>query len=674
MIKAPKSDRESLLREIAELRRRVAELERLEAARRQVQEDFRHERDLAQRYLDIAGVILLALDERARVTLINRKGCEILGYRYEEVLGRSWIHDFIPERLRDEVSDVFGKVMAGEMELAEYHENPVLIKDGSERLIAWHNAVLRDAGGKVIGTLSSGEDVTERRRVEAALKESEARLRGIFKVAPVGIGLVSADRVMLEVNDRVCEMLGYSREELVGHSARIVYASDEDFEYVGREKYAQIDKLGTGSVETRWKRKDGRIIDVLLSSTPVDPSNRSAGTTFTALDITELKRIRGKMDRLNRLFLSLGADLMENMEKILLAAREITECPHAAFSVLTRDRLSMLSTLPGEEGFFVTTRAEGMVSHDLIRRAEKEPLIIPDLQETEYAVTDPFVAKHGFRSYIGYPVLVEGRAVGCLSLFGDAGKNFSAVELELGGMLAQALSVEQERLDREEDLKDFIDIASHEVRHPITIIKGYALTLRELWNKLDDNRRLELLDAVDQGAERLNRLANGLLDVSRIERGFLHFDKKKTSLRPLLERAVSDMREAGHDNPCRLSVAEGLGPVEIDPGRMDTVLFALLENAARYSPKGSEIELVAEQGDGEIVVSVLDRGVGVPEEERERIFERFYQLEDALHHSLPGMGIGLFFARQIVEAHGGRIWHEPREGGGSAFRFTIPLK
>jgi PAS domain S-box-containing protein len=674
MIKTPKSDRESLLREIAELRRRVAELERLEAARRQVQEDFRNERDLAQRYLDIAGVILLGLDERARATLINRKGCEILGYKEEEVLGKSWIHSFVPVRFRDEVSDVFGKVMAGEMELAEYHENPVLRKDGSERLIAWHNAVLRDAGGKIVGTLSSGEDVTERRRVEAALNESEARLRGIFKVAPVGIGLVSADRVILEVNDRVCEMLGYSREELVGRGARMIYASDEDFEYVGREKYAQIDKLGMGNVETRWKRKDGKIVDVLLRSAPIDPSNRSAGTTFTALDITELKRIRGKMDRLNRLFLSMGADLMENMEKILLAAREITECAHAAFSVLTRDRLSTLSTLPGEEGLLVTTRAEGMVSYDLIRRADREILIIPDLQETEYATTDPLVAKHGFRSYIGYPVMVEGRTVGCLSLFGSAGQDFSAADVELAGMLAQALSVEQERLDREEELKDFIDIASHEIRHPITIIKGYALTLRELWNILDENRRQELLDAIDQGAERLNRLSTGLLDVSRIERGFFKIDKEATSLKSLLEGAVSGMREAGHENPCRLSVTEGVGTVSIDPGRMRTVLFALLENAVRYSPKGSEIEVVAERSKEEVVVSVLDRGVGVPEKEREKIFERFYQLEDALHHSLPGMGVGLFLARQIVEAHGGRIWHEPREGGGSAFRFTIPLK
>jgi len=139
-----------------------------------------------------------------------------------------------------------------------------------------------------------------RKRAEEALWESEARLKSIFRVAPVGIGLVS-DRVLLNVNDRVCEMTGYSRDELVGENARILYPTDEDYEYVGREKYGQIRERGTGIVETRWRHKDGRVIDVLLSSTPLDPKNLSAGVTFTALDITERKRaeraLRQERDR-----------------------------------------------------------------------------------------------------------------------------------------------------------------------------------------------------------------------------------------------------------------------------------------------------------------------------------------------------------------------------------------
>ena len=140
------------------------------------------------------------------------------------------------------------------------------------------------------------QEIEERVRTAETLKASETRLSSIFRVAPVGIGLV-ANRVILDVNDRLREMIGYSRQELIGNDARILYPSDEDYNYVGEEKYDQIRRFGTGSVETRFLRKDGRIIHVLLSSTPLNPSDLSLGVTFTVLDITERKRAQADIMR-----------------------------------------------------------------------------------------------------------------------------------------------------------------------------------------------------------------------------------------------------------------------------------------------------------------------------------------------------------------------------------------
>ena len=137
----------------------------------------------------------------------------------------------------------------------------------------------------------------ERKQTEDALRESEASLRSIFRVAPIGIGVLH-NRVLTQVNNHICEMLGYAGEDLVRQSARILYPTDEDFEYVGREKYLQIRARGTGSVETRWQRKDGKIIDVLLSSTPLNPSDLSKGVTFTALDISARKQAEQERLRL----------------------------------------------------------------------------------------------------------------------------------------------------------------------------------------------------------------------------------------------------------------------------------------------------------------------------------------------------------------------------------------
>ena len=128
--------------------------------------------NLAQQYLDIAGVILVAIDADGDITLLNRKGHEVLEYPEESLIGKNWFETCLPERNRVEVASIFRQLMAGNVQAAEHAENPVLTRSGRERLIAWHNTLLKDATGKCVGTLSSGEDITERRRAEEELRET----------------------------------------------------------------------------------------------------------------------------------------------------------------------------------------------------------------------------------------------------------------------------------------------------------------------------------------------------------------------------------------------------------------------------------------------------------------------------------------------------------------------
>lgn len=151
-------------------------------------------------------------------------------------------------------------------------------------------------GGREV-RVTAVRDVADRAAAEEALRAGRDKLDSIFRAAPVGIGVV-LDRVFVEVNERICEMLGYTRAELIGHNARLVYPDDEEYDRVGRDKYGQIRDSGTGTVETRWRRRDGSIIDVLISSSPIDLRDWSAGVTFTVLDITERKRADAEQDRL----------------------------------------------------------------------------------------------------------------------------------------------------------------------------------------------------------------------------------------------------------------------------------------------------------------------------------------------------------------------------------------
>jgi len=162
-------------------------------------------------------------------------------------------------------------------------------KDGTLFNVQYVADLIRDDDGRPIYMFGTFLDVTEQKRTLKALKRSEATFNGLFRAAPIGIGLVT-DRIFRFVNRTMCEMTGYGSEELVGRSARILYDSDEEYERVGRVKYDEIAEHGTGSVETRFVRKGGGSVDVLLSSSPIHPDNLSSGVIFTAMDISDRKR------------------------------------------------------------------------------------------------------------------------------------------------------------------------------------------------------------------------------------------------------------------------------------------------------------------------------------------------------------------------------------------------
>jgi PAS domain S-box-containing protein len=292
-MKDERKTRQQLVEELAELRRRIVALEMSEIERQQAEEALRRSQLQYQTLAEHAPVGIWHAEPDGSGVYINPKLIEITGLAPETALGRGWASALYP----DDRKRVFQEWVAFVQREAPYHstyrfQHP----DGTVRWVIGQAVPSRTPDGELLGFTGTLTDITERKRVEEALRESEAKMRSIFRAAPIGIGVVS-NRVILDVNDRFCEITGYARDELVGKKARMVYPTDEEYEYVGREKYAQIQERGTGTVETRFKRKDGEIIDVLLSSSPLDPTDFSAGVTFSALDITKRKRVEEALQK-----------------------------------------------------------------------------------------------------------------------------------------------------------------------------------------------------------------------------------------------------------------------------------------------------------------------------------------------------------------------------------------
>ncbi|TET38642.1 MAG: PAS domain S-box protein, partial [Planctomycetota bacterium] len=246
----------------SEKRKLSASEQKLKAAIQQLhanEKQLREEREKAQKYLDVAGTMMVVIDPDQKVTLINKRGCEILGYKEEEVLGRNWFNNFLPMRVRKDESAVFKQLMAGEIEPVEYEESLVLTRSGQERIIAWHNAVLTDEDGNIVDVLISGADITESERMKEALRESEEKYRKLTESSLTGI-FINQDGKYVFVNHRFAKIHGFTPEESVGMEYMSLIHPEE------RKRVAEIvsKRLAGKDVarryETRRLKKDGQAI------------------------------------------------------------------------------------------------------------------------------------------------------------------------------------------------------------------------------------------------------------------------------------------------------------------------------------------------------------------------------------------------------------------------------
>lgn len=519
--------------------------------------------------------------------------------------------------------------------------------------------------------------------------------------------------------------------------ARRIYGYGEG-EVVGREKMELLHAPGgaaSGSMaalleaaqrgekveaEIEGMRKDGQCFWASLTiDRRRDAGGRPAGFVAIARDITHIKhaeqeRVLLIMEQAARAEAERTAERTVRLQAITAALSEAAS-PAQVAEAAVRQGLETLHARAGvvavvsEDDALNLIWVEGVIP-ELPRVAQRIPLaaatpladatrerrVVSVVSPAELAVHYPALAETWLdaggmdRAWVCLPLLAGEKALGAMMLTFVEEHLLTKVDhdflLRFGRQCGQAL--ERARLYEAEQAArataeaavrtrdEFLSIAAHELKNPVAVVKGSADLLRRTQSRdtLDPERLARFLSIIGNGVDRLTLLVDDLLDVARLQSGRLPLRRQPVDLAALLSDLIARQQVEGDRHRLRLEIVATPDPLLADPIRLDQVLVNLVGNALKYSPDGGEVRITLDRdGDGALI-SIHDEGIGLPPEEVELIFQPFGRASNAAARNVPGLGLGLYICRQIVESHQGRIWAESLgEGRGTIVSFWLPI-
>ena len=688
--------------------------------RKQAEKSLRDVLPRLNSHVENSPLAVIEWDQEFRVCRWSREAERIFGWQAQEVIGKKFDDwQFICDQDEETVNDIIMELLSGR-ETQRVSLNRNYTKDGSVVYCEWHNSALCDESGKLISVLSQVLDITERKRVEAALRESETRFRQMADASPSLIWMSGADKLCYYFNKPWLEFTGRSLEEEMGNGW-VQGVHPDDLQHCVETYINAFDAREDFRMEYRLKRFDGEYRWILDIGVPrLTLEGNFLGYIGSCIDITDRKQAEAER------------------EQMLMRSRQYVSQLHG----LTQAALTINSTLSIEEVLrLITEQARGIIgAHQSVTSTTIDHNWAQSVSSIslsdKYAAWQNYQEKpdgtgiyasvchmnrpmrmtqaelqdhprwRGFgkeadkhppmRGWLAAPLIGRnGKNIGLIQLSDKYEGEFTEEDEAIIVQLAQMASIaientrlyaaeQQARAQAEEAncIKDeFLAVLSHELRSPLNPILGWSKLLQT--RKFDESKTAIALATIERNAKLQAQLIEDLLDVSRILQGKLTLNIAKVNLASTISAAIETVRLAAEAKSIdvKLSLVDEDDQsnskllVTGDPNRLQQVVWNLVSNAVKFTPPGGRVEVRLERGlmpYAQIIVS--DTGQGIKSEFLPYVFDYFRQADSATTRKFGGLGLGLAIVRQIVELHGGTVLAESQgEGQGAIFTVNLPL-
>ncbi len=626
------------------LMKAVADQVAVAMERMQTQEDLKEARDYLENLFNYANAPIIVWDSLLRITRFNHAFERLTGYDADEVTGRE-LRLLFDEGTRDQSLAEIARTLSGE--LWESVEIPIRRKDGAVRLVLWNSANIYGDDGSFLATIAQGQDITERKEAEEALRQSEALARALQDANPETALLLDTAANILRANEVAAARLGGSPDELAGRNFYDLIPSD----VAARRREHIEEALRTGKPVRAEDGRDGMIFDNAYYPL-FDARGRAVSLAYYARDITGQRQLEESL-----------RETRDYLESLL---------NHANAPIIVWDPAYRITQFNRAFERLTGYAAGGVIG-------QKLEMLFPEASREESLAEIVRTLQGEFWDSVEIPILCQDGEVRVVlwnsaNVYAADGRTLVATIAQGQDITArkQAESELIETMSKLEmsnnELQQFAYIASHDLQEPLRMVASFLQLLWRRYGENLDGEAREFIDYAVDGANRMQLMINDLLQYSRVGTPGKEFEP--ADVEAVFEKILENLRVAIEDSGAVVTHGQ-LPVITADSTQISQLMQNLISNAIKFrGEQPPRVHVQAERRDSEWLFSVSDNGIGIEPEFADRIFVIFQRLHGRTEY--PGTGIGLAVCKRIVGRHGGRLWVESEPSRGATFKFTIP--